>query len=269
MNRNGRIGLVAFVAVIVSSVILAGCYPPANLPSGGGYVVSQGSLNGSEWQLVSVGGAPAAPESEATILFSMGRVSGTTGCNRYNGSYSESHGGILEFGPIASTMMACPEPQMRHEQAFLRALDETAAYTLSEGILILKGANGNELATFDPRKSASLVGTNWLATGINNGRQAIVSLAAGSEVTAVFASGGQLSGSGGCNSYSAGYTVDGNRIKIDTLVQTEIACLDQKVMEQEQAYFAALLKATAYRIDGDRLELRDDGGALQAGFRAE
>jgi heat shock protein HslJ len=97
----------------------------------------------------------------------------------------------------------------------------------------------------------------------------VVSLAAGSTVTAIFDSGGRMSGSAGCNSYSAEYAVDGNKIKVGPIVQTEMACEDQKVMEQEQAYLAALAKATTYRIDGDKLELRDDGGALQVGFRAE
>lgn len=229
----------------------------------------QGSLNGSEWQLVTVGGAPAVAGAEATILFSVGKAMGTTGCNRYTGSYTEGGNGVIEFGPMASTMMACPGPQMQQEQAFLKALDEAAGYTLAEGRLTLKGANGDELAVFEPRKSVGLVGATWSATGINNGRQAVVSLAAGSEVTMILASDGRLSGSGGCNSYSADYTVDGNNFKVGTIVQTEMACLDEKVMEQEQAFFKALTNATTYRIDGDKLELRDDGGALQAGFRAQ
>jgi heat shock protein HslJ len=269
MNRNTRIGLGTLVVVIVSAVMLAGCYPPANLSAGGGSAMPQGSLHGSEWQLLTVGGAPAIAGYEATMMLTQGRVTGTTGCNRYTGSYTLPARDALEFGPIASTMMACSDPQMEQERAFLKALEGTRYYARSEGSLTLKGANGEELATFEPRKSTGLVGTTWSATGINNGRQAVVSLAAGSTVTAIFDSGGRVSGSGGCNSYSAGYTVDGNKIKIDTITQTEMACLDQKIMEQEQAYFAALQKATTYRIDGDKLELRDDGGALQVGFRAE
>jgi heat shock protein HslJ len=269
MNRNYRIGLAAAVMVIVSTAILAGCFPPANLPRGGDYAMPQGSLHGSDWQLIRVGRAPAIPNYEATMMLTQGKVTGTTGCNRYTGSYTLPARDVLEFGPIASTMMACPGPRMEQERAFLKALEQTAAYALSEGILTLKGANGDALATFEPRKSVGLVGTIWSATGINNGRQAVVSLAAGSKVTAIFDSGGRVSGGGGCNAFSANYAVDGNKITIDNIAQTEMACEDQKVMEQEQAYFAALANATTYRVDGDRFELRDDGGALQVGFRAE
>jgi heat shock protein HslJ len=229
----------------------------------------QDSLNGSDWQLISVAGAPAVPGSEATILFSAGKAGGTTGCNRYTGAYTENGNGTIAFGVMTATMMACPGPQMQQERAFLKALNDAASYALAEGRLTLKGANGNELATLEPRKSAGLVGTIWSATGINNGRQAVVSLAAGSEVTMTLASNGRLSGSGGCNSYSADYTVDGDRIEIAMIVQTERACLDTNIMEQEQAFFRALTSATTYRIDGEKLELRDDAGALQVGFRAQ
>ena len=207
--------------------------------------------------------------SEATILFTAGKVTGSTGCNRYTGSYTSQVSGVIEFGQIATTMMACPQPQMQQEQAFLKALDDAAAYAISGGLLTLKGANGDELATFQPRKSVGLVGTTWSATGINNGKQAVVSLAPGSEVTAIFASDGRMSGTAGCNSYSAAYTVDGNKISIEAPISTKMACADPTVTEQEAAYLTALTKATTYRVDGDRMELRDDSGALQVNYTAQ
>jgi heat shock protein HslJ len=254
--------------IVLFTAFLAGCFPPANLPQGGKNAMSPKSIEGSEWQLVTVGAASAVAGSAATMRFSDGRVAGTTGCNRYTGPYTSEAAGAIEFGPLASTMMACPEPQIRQEQAFLQALDAAATYVISGGILTLKAANGDELATFAPRESATLVGTPWSATGINNGKNAVVSLAAGSEVTAVFAGDGRLSGNAGCNKYSAAYEVDGNKISIKAPISTKMACPDPKVLEQETAYLIAVTKATTYRMDGDKLELRDDEGALQVGFRA-
>ena len=40
------------------------------------------------------------------------------------------------------------------------------------------------------------------------------------------------------------------------------------VDEQEAQFLAAMQAATMYTIAGSRLELRDDGGALQVSFRA-
>ena len=86
---------------------------------------------------------------------------------------------------------------MAQEQAFTKALGATAKYALLQDTLILKDASGAELATFKPRQSTSLTGTTWIATGINNGKQAVVSVAAGTEVTAVFGADGTLSGKAG------------------------------------------------------------------------
>jgi len=52
-------------------------------------------------------------------------------------------------------------------------------------------------------------------TGYNNGRVAVVSPIQGTELTAFFGPGGNLTGSAGCISYSAGYELaDGQTITI-------------------------------------------------------
>ena len=48
---------------------------------------------------------------------------------------------------------------------------------------------------------------------------------------------------------------------------TQALCASKGESEQEQWYFAALENADTWRIDGDRLELRDDEGALQVSFQ--
>ena len=79
----------------------------------------------ADWQLVTVGGAPAVPGSEATMALAAGKVSGTTGCNRYSGSYTLSDPDGIQFGMLAMTQMACAEPLMAQEQAFTKALGAT------------------------------------------------------------------------------------------------------------------------------------------------
>ena len=139
-----------------------------------------------------------------------------------------------------------------------------------QDVLTLKDASGADLATFKPRQSKSLTGTTWVATGINNGKQAVVSVAAGTEVTAVFGADGTLSGKAGCNQYSAAYTVDGSKMTIQAPVSTWMFCGEPAgVMEQEQAYLAALTQVVTYNVDGDRLELRSADGALQADYTAK
>lgn len=52
----------------------------------------------------------------------------------------------------------------------------------------------------------------------------------------------QISGSGGCNQYSAAYRVEGDRMIIEPLRSTRRAC-DGPVMEQETKFFTALQSA--------------------------
>ena len=80
---------------------------------------------------------------------------------------------------------------------------------------------------------------SWDVTAFNNG-SAIVSVALGSTITMVFDADGQVSGNGGCNQYSGGYSVDGNNISIGPLRSTMMACPDQAVGTQESQFLAAL-----------------------------
>jgi heat shock protein HslJ len=103
----------------------------------------------------------------------------------------------------------------------------------------------------------------WQITGYNNGRQAVTSVIIDTEITAEFVD-GTVSGLSGCNNYSGSYELDGDKISVGPLAVTEKFCAEPEgIMEQETEYLAALQAATTYRIDGERMEMRDDDGALQ------
>ena len=76
------------------------------------------------------------------LRFANGTLSGTAGCNRFNGSYAVA-GNIVTFGAIRSTRMMCPEKQMAQEARFLSLLSSplTKRYTV-EGGLILSNNTG-------------------------------------------------------------------------------------------------------------------------------
>jgi heat shock protein HslJ len=59
------------------------------------------------------------------------------------GGYTVSPDGLkLEMSQMASTMMACPEPLMQQEGAFLGILGGVTGYALDGDMLTLKGADG-------------------------------------------------------------------------------------------------------------------------------
>ena len=119
------------------------------------------SLANTQWSLIEVEGQPAvtidAPR-DAHLVFDAGsqRVSGSGGVNLLNGMYTRN-GHELTFGPIASTLMAGPEPLMKQEQAMNRALSATRSFTIEGDVLTLLNESGEPLARF---KGAALEKSN-------------------------------------------------------------------------------------------------------------
>ena len=97
---------------------------------------------------------------------------------------------------------------------------------------------------------------------INNGRQAVVGIVTGSTVTMAFDTAGRVSGTTGCNRYTAAYLAEGNALRISSVAATRMACADPAVDEQEQAFLRALESVATLGFEGDRLVLRDKDGAM-------
>ncbi len=107
-----------------------------------------------------------------------------------------------------------------------------------------------------------LAGTRWTATAVN--RAPVIS---GTTLTASFGAAGTLDGSAGCNSYSATYGVSGRQIAITPPMTSSMLCQQPAgIMEQEQAYLAALTSAGAYTLEGDQLYLEDAAGQVLLAF---
>lgn len=229
------------------------------------------TLEGTSWALTGYAAdgeivAPAPSAGAAMMSLTDGKVAGSTGCNTFNGSYTLD-GESLSFGPLAITNMACEDALMTQEAAVIAGLEATTSYGIEGTSLELLDDAGEAVLTFQVMPPTSLTEGTWGATGINNGKGAVESLAAGSTVTAIFGSDGQISGNAGCNQYTGTYTTDGDTIEISQLASTKMACADEAVNTQEQNYLAALPKATTWSIVAGKLELRDDSGALQVSYQ--
>jgi heat shock protein HslJ len=95
-------------------------------------------LTGGAWQITALGDAALVePERLSLNFLDAGRVAGSGGCNRIVGGFSLTGEG-LHFGPMASTMMACPDPLMEQERRMLDALEQVMAFDLdARGRLLL------------------------------------------------------------------------------------------------------------------------------------
>ncbi|MCL4266198.1 MAG: transporter substrate-binding domain-containing protein [Anaerolineae bacterium] len=114
-----------------------------------------------------------------------------------------------------------------------------------------------------------LVGPNWRLTDYWDGQGAVVAALPGTTVTAVFGTDNQLTGSGGCNNYSASYSLltIPNSLTIATPIGANIFCATPEgIMTQEQIYLSTLPTITSYQINGNVLELRDSNGRVVLWF---
>lgn len=103
-------------------------------------------LTGRTWVVEDIGGAGVIDGARATLGFdAAGRVHGSGSCNRINGAV-EMTGEGLSFGPMATTMMACPEVVMDQERRMFDALAGVHAFDIDEtGALVLIGPSGPAL----------------------------------------------------------------------------------------------------------------------------
>jgi len=228
------------------------------------------SLAGTSWQLTAFASttgalmkATTSPSAGTLVFAAGGKVSGSTGCNSFNGTYKQKGTALtIEVGPM--TMMACSGAAATQETDVLANLALVDTFTNAAQLRLKMGES--TVLTYKA-DATGLTGSSWVASGINNGKGGVVSDANISKVTAKFNADGGVSGSGGCNTYTASFTTTGsNGLKIGPAISTMMACEPTSIMTTEQQYFAALEKVATYQRDGNRLTLRDASGATQVTY---
>lgn len=127
--------------------------------------------------------------------------------------------------------------------------------------------NADEEKATDMEES-ELEGMRWVLVSYLNAAGETVDALADREVTAEFGiEAGRMGGNAGCNTYFAGYTVDGANLTISEAGSTMMACEPVEVMQQEAEFLAALGSAATFVIDGDRLQIANAAGATALTFR--
>jgi heat shock protein HslJ len=158
--------------------------------------------------------------------------------------------------------MMCPPPGDAVERAYLPALGRVTSWHSESDELVLLDADGEEVLRY---RVATPVGS-WQATAFLQG-DAVKSVLGGAEITASFDESGELSGSAGCNTYRASYTLGGGQIEIAEPTATRKTCAEPTgIMEQEAAYLAALAMAADFRIEGRLLQLLTAAGTQVASY---
>jgi heat shock protein HslJ len=140
MTWTTRLGLL----IVLASLALGACTP----------VVRESrptTLSGTVWRVVSINGRPPVIGSEPTAAFTAAEVEGSAGCNTYGGSYAyDTSSGLLTFGNLAMTKMACDAARNEVETRFTQAIAQVTSASIDpEGRLVLSGPAGEIVLTVD------------------------------------------------------------------------------------------------------------------------
>ncbi len=111
-------------------------------------------LEGVQWEVTGYNNgrqAVVSPKTgtRLTLVFRDGEVSGSSGCNRFHGSFT-AEGNALKVGPLATTRKACDDPVMAQEREFLRALEIATTWAIVRGMLDVHSAGGERVLTASP-----------------------------------------------------------------------------------------------------------------------
>ncbi len=125
--------------------------PNENALAGTAWKLTALVADGTTTDVVTLDGVPAR---KAGLAFREdGRASGSGGCNVINAGYTVE-GETITFGPVMSTMMACPDPLMKQEFAFTKALEAAASFTIDGDTLTISSADGATALIFERTASA-------------------------------------------------------------------------------------------------------------------
>lgn len=226
-------------------------------------------LVGTDWVLesYSTGGDAVSSVIAGTTItanFADGNLTGNAGCNHYGGEYSLD-GATLTVSSLYSTLMYCETPGvMDQEAAFMGLLANVSSYRVEGDRLILTDAEGTDVLHFVQAPEvppAPLTGTGWTLESYSLDGEAVSSVIAGTTITAVFSPDGNVTGNAGCNSYGAGYRLDGVNLTVEPPISTKMYCGEPEgLMDQESRYLNLLTDVSSYRVEGGRLTLTDAEG---------
>lgn len=131
---------------VIQSLALAGAASPPPVDEGPAPATptteasAMGGLAGPTWLLVAYG---SPEESQAvlentpvSLIFDEMGLSGSAGCNSYSSSFQFDNN-LLTIGIITTTMMACEQPIMDQEMAYLSALQTVTSYQTDGSLLQL------------------------------------------------------------------------------------------------------------------------------------
>lgn len=103
------------------------------------------ALAGTEWVLAAWNRDEPVDSGlpEITLRYGNGGISGSAGCNQYQGSLTEE-GDDVSVSPLTVTLRICPDPADAQEARFLQRMGTLSGYSFLAGRLLLAGGDDGD-----------------------------------------------------------------------------------------------------------------------------
>ena len=159
-----KTSLVLLISVLLlSTAAAAGCTSNVT-PSPNATTTTSPALQleRTTWKLTSLatetGMNGMLPNTTITAHFFDGNITGSSGCNRYFGSYQLNNTEI-KIGGVGSTLMFCTDPDgvMTQETSYLLLILNATSYAISNNELTLSDSLGNPQLVFEPAPNTTTV----------------------------------------------------------------------------------------------------------------
>jgi len=214
------------------------------------------------WVLESFGepedNLPVIPGTRPSVNFLYERYTGYGGCSWVLGVYTADANGLLRIQTPATPVPAMCEPAgvMEQESLFMSSLLNVTEYQLEGEKLVGYTVQNQRMFTLVPAEPVPFEGTSWTLRFFVDGTIGMP-LIIDTAITAQF-EGDQMSGSAGCNTYTATVAREGETFTISDLTVTDQTCTEPEgIMEQEARFLADLALVANHRHIGNTLQMGD------------
>lgn len=231
------------------------------------------ALVGTAWEVESIGEpgneVGVLPGTQLTVGYLVDRYAGSGGCNWFVGVYSVNESDLTMYAPATSALQCEPVEVMNQESMYMSALINVTNYEIVDGKLLGYTVENQQLLTMKPAQETPLEETVWDLKFVVQDT-IWQPLLQGTKIT-LRVEGERLSGSAGCNEYSATLqsSAVGDFSLADLTVGNNVCTEPEGVMDQESAYLAMLPDVRGYTKLGGALSLADVADGAQLLYGAE
>jgi heat shock protein HslJ len=225
--------------------------------------VPDSPVEGTRWVLESVIDGESASSTvgaPAVLLLDPDRTAeASTGCRSLTGTWLVEDGALV-IDDLLAADAECPADVERQDAHVTAVLGGGPTLAVEGSRLTLTGDDGRGLDYRAEAVAEELLGS-WALAESSEGEDPLP-IPAAARATLTFSAGSRAGGSSFCNGYGGTYVLDGDRLRLEDVAVSLVAC-EGPVGAAEGAYLDLLLdRSHRVVLTGDRLLLESEAGRL-------